>query len=331
MIILGIESSCDETAIAILKDKKVLLSDVISTQIDTHRLYGGVIPEIASRMHIQNISYVLKQALDDAAIDLDEIDAIAVTKGPGLIGSLHVGMQCAKALALALDKPLIGVHHLAGHIYANQLVADMKFPLMALVVSGGNTELVYMKDHLNFDIIGETYDDAIGESYDKVGRVIDVPYPGGPQIDKLSKLGKPVYPLPKPLDDDTYNFSYSGLKSAVINLVHNYHQKGLEINKEDLACSFQNVALDVLVTKTIRAAKEYQVKQVVVAGGVSANSKLRADLKEACEKEGIELLVPPMRCCTDNAAMIAMVGSYLYEKGEFSDLHLNVSPSLELK
>lgn len=329
-VILAIESSCDETAIAILKDKKELLANVVSSQIDTHKLYGGVVPEIASRMHVQNISYVIKEALSQANITLNDVDAIAVTKGPGLVGSLHVGIQAAKTMALAYSKPLIGVHHIAGHIYANELNKEMVFPLMALVVSGGHTELVYMKDHLDFEIIGTTLDDAIGEAYDKVGRVIHVPYPGGPQIDRLAKHGKPSYPLPKPMHDESYHFSYSGLKSAVINLVHRLDQKGLEVNKEDLACSFQEAALGILVEKTLRAAKEYHVKQVVVAGGVSANSKLRADLEKAFENEDIELVLPPLWCCTDNAAMIAMAASYMYDKQLFSSLDLSAKPSLPL-
>lgn len=329
-IILAIESSCDETAVAILKDKKELLANVVSSQIDTHKLYGGVVPEIASRMHVQNISYVIKEALNASHLTIKEVDAIAITKGPGLIGSLHVGMQAAKTLALAFNKPLIGVHHIAGHIYANQLVTDLKFPLMALVVSGGHTELVYMKDHLDFEIIGTTLDDAIGEAYDKVGRVIHVPYPGGPQIDRLAKLGQPIYPLPKAMDDKSYNFSYSGLKSAVINLVHNLDQKGIEVSKEDLSCSFQEAALGILVEKTLRASKEYRVKQVIVAGGVSANSKLREDLKKAFAQESIELVLPPLWCCTDNAAMIAMAGSYMYDLQDFASLDLSAKPSFLL-
>ncbi len=329
-IILAIESSCDETAVAILKDKKELLANVVSTQIATHKLYGGVVPELASRMHVENISYVLKEALEKANVTMDDVDAIAVTKGPGLIGSLHIGMQAAKTLAFACDKPLIGVHHIAGHIYANQLISDMKFPLIALVVSGGHTELVYMKDHLQFEIIGTTLDDAIGEAYDKVGRIIHVPYPGGPEIDRLAKNGQPSYPLPRPMNDDTYNFSYSGLKSAVINLVHKMDQRHEEVNKEDLSCSFQEAALGILVDKTLRAAKEYNVKQVIVAGGVSANSKLRADLTRVFENEMIDLILPPLWCCTDNAAMIAMAGSYMYDEKCFSDLKLSAKPSLVL-
>lgn len=329
-VILAMESSCDETAVAILKDKKELLANVVSSQIDTHKLYGGVVPEIASRMHVQNVTYVIKEALETANMTLDDVDAVAVTKGPGLVGSLHVGMQAAKTMALAYHKPLIGVHHIAGHIYANQLNKEMKFPLMALVVSGGHTELVYMKDHLEFEVIGTTLDDAIGEAYDKVGRVIHVPYPGGPQIDRLAKKGKPSYDLPKPMNDDTYNFSYSGLKSAVINLVHNLNQRGQEVVKEDLACSFQEAALGILVEKTLKAALAYQVKQVVVAGGVSANSKLREDLAKAFEDKEIELVLPPLWCCTDNAAMIAMAGSFMYDKKQFASLDLSAKPSLML-
>ncbi len=328
--ILAIESSCDETAVAILKDKKELLANVISSQIDTHQLYGGVVPEIASRMHVQNISYVLKEALQKANITMEQVDAIAVTRGPGLVGSLHIGMQCAKTLALAYDKPLIGVHHIAGHIYANELVTPMQFPLIALVVSGGHTELVYMKDHLDFKIIGSTLDDAIGEAYDKVGRVINVPYPGGPQIDKLSKLGKPIYTLPKPKDDHSFDFSFSGLKSAVINLVHQYKQQNKMVDNASLACSFQEAALGIVVEKTKRALEHYGVKQLVVAGGVSANSKLRADLTSMTTSLGVRLTLPPLGYCTDNAAMIAMAGSYMYENNRIDQLDLSVKPNIEL-
>ena len=248
-VILAIESSCDEMSVAILKDGKNLLSHVVASQIDIHKQYGGVVPEIASRKHVECVSTVLKEALKQADISLEEIDAIAVTKGPGLVGSLHVGMQEAKTLAIYLNKPLIGVHHIAGHIYANELVNDIEYPAMALVVSGGHTELVYMKKEFSFEVIGTTFDDAIGEAYDKVGRVLHLPYPGGPVLDKMAHEGTHSYTLPKPLDDGSYNFSFSGLKSAVINLKHNADQRGEEINGNDLACSFQDVAMIRLLLK----------------------------------------------------------------------------------
>ena len=310
--ILAIESSCDEMSVAILKDKREMLSNQVASQIDVHRLYGGVVPEIASRMHVECVSTVLKTALNEANVDMKDIDAIAVTKGPGLVGSLHVGMQAAKTLALAYHKPLIGVHHIAGHIYANELVEDIEYPCLCLVVSGGHSELVYMKKPFSFEVIGQTLDDAIGEAYDKVGRVLHLPYPGGPVIDKMAKVGKHSYNLPLPLNDDSYNFSFSGLKSAVINLSHNASQRGEELVAEDLACSFQEVALEVLVSKTIKAAKDYNVKEILVAGGVSANQGLREKLTR---ESSIKVLFPPMKYCTDNAAMIAAAGYFAYKKG----------------
>ena len=327
-LILAVESSCDEMSIAILKDKRELLCNVVASQIDTHKLYGGVVPEIASRMHVECASTVLKTALNEAEVDLKDIDAIAVTKGPGLVGSLHVGMQIAKTLALAYHKPLIGVHHIAGHIYANELVEDIEYPCLCLVVSGGHSELVYMKSEFSFEVIGETLDDAIGEAYDKVGRVLNLPYPGGPVIDRMASVGKHSYNLPLPLNDESYNFSFSGLKSAVINLTHNAKQRKEEIIPEDLACSFQEVALDVLVGKTIKAAKDYNVKEIIVAGGVSANKGLR---KKLTEESPIKVLFPPMSYCTDNAAMIASAGRVMYEHQMFSSLDLGVKPAYDLE
>lgn len=327
-LILAIESSCDEMSVAILKDKRELLCNVVASQIDVHRLYGGVVPEIASRMHVECVSTVLKTALNEAQVSLEDIDAVAVTKGPGLVGSLHVGMQAAKTIALAYHKPLIGVHHIAGHIYANELVEDIQYPCLSLVVSGGHSELVYMKKPFSFEVIGETLDDAIGEAYDKVGRVLHLPYPGGPVIDRMAKEGTHRYQLPLPLNDDSYHFSFSGLKSAVINLCHNASQKGEDIIPEDLACSFQDVALDVLVSKTIKAAKDYQVKQIIVAGGVSANKGLRERLSKESD---IPVLFPPMSYCTDNAAMIASAARIMYENKVFSALDLGVKPAYDLE
>lgn len=327
-LILAIESSCDEMAVAILKDQRELLCNVVASQIDTHRLFGGVVPEIASRMHVECVSTVLKTALNEAKINMQDIDAIAVTKGPGLVGSLHVGMQAAKTLALAYHKPLIGVHHIAGHIYANELVEDIQYPCLCLVVSGGHSELVYMKHEFSFEVIGQTLDDAIGEAYDKVGRVLHLPYPGGPVIDRMAKEGKHSYQLPLPMNDDSYHFSFSGLKSAVINLCHNASQRGEDIVPEDLACSFQEVAVDVLVSKTLKAAKDYQVKEIIVAGGVSANQGLREALTK---RSDIPVLFPPMRYCTDNAAMIASAARVMYEHQQFSSLDLMVKPSYDLE
>lgn len=328
--ILAIESSCDETAVAVT-DNGRLLANVVATQIAVHEKFGGVMPEIASRLHSENITVCLKQALDESGITFEELDAIAVTRGPGLIGCLHVGLQAAKTLAMLYDKPLIPVHHLAGHIYANEYIGELKFPLLCLVVSGGNTELVYMKEHMSFEIIGETKDDAVGESFDKVARVLGLPYPGGLPIDQHAKLGKHTYDLPHPNPGDgKYDFSYSGLKTAVINLVHNLKMKGESVNVDDMARSFEDVAIGMLVDRTMKAAKDYNVAQIVLAGGVSANSYLREEMKRHVEGTGIELIVPPLWCTTDNAAMIAKVGERLYERGYFASLDLGVDPNWKI-
>ena len=332
-IILGIESSCDETAIAILKNNDELLANVVSTQIAIHQKYGGVMPEIASRLHVENIGVVLREALEQAHITMEEVSAIAVTVGPGLIGALHVGLQCAKTLALMYHKPLIPVHHLSGHIYANEYVSPLKFPCLAIVVSGGNTELVIMDKHLSFNIIGETKDDAIGEAFDKVARVAGLPYPGGVSIDRIFKegQGKHSYILPRPLDDGTYNYSYSGIKTAVINLAHKLEQNGEKLNVPDLCVSFEETAIDLLLDKALPAVKEYDVKQVVLAGGVSANSYLRSQIVKRLEGSGVEVVIPPLWCTTDNAAMIAKVGSYLYEEKVFAPLSVSASPCWKLE
>lgn len=330
-LILAIESSCDETSVAITKDGK-LLSNVINTQIEVHQKYGGVMPEIASRLHCENIALVLKEAIEKANIKLEDVDAFAVTRGPGLIGALHVGMQCAKTLAMLYKKPLIPVHHLAGHIYANEFNEELKFPLLAVVVSGGNSELVLMNDHMNFKIIGETRDDAIGECYDKVARVLGLPYPGGIPIDKLAKEGTHAYHLPTPLKgEDTYDMSFSGLKTNVINLVHNLEQKGEKVNVPDMCRSFQDTAVGIVLDRATRAIKEFGIKQVVLAGGVSANSYLREQMKLECDKLGANIIIPPMWCCTDNAAMIAKVAEHLYEMKVFAGLDLGVDPNWSIE
>lgn len=264
--IMGIESSCDETSISIVKNGCEEIATTVLTQMDTHALYGGVVPEIASRMHTENITMVLEDVLSKTDITMDSIDAIAVTYAPGLLGSLLVGVEFAKVLSLVYDKPLIATHHIAGHIYANNLVKKLEFPLLALVVSGGHTELVLMKGDYDFEVLGTTRDDAIGESFDKVARVLDLPYPGGPNVEKYAKLGSPTYQLPKPMDNDELDFSFSGLKSAVINLKHNEEQRGNEIRKYDLARSFQDVAFDQVIRKTKLAIPRYDIKRVIVAG-----------------------------------------------------------------
>ena len=318
--ILAIESSCDETSVSIIKNGCIEIATVVLSQMDTHANYGGVVPEIASRMHVENISLVIEECLKKANMQMEDVTAIAVTYGPGLIGSLLVGVQAAKTLALAFNKPIVPVHHIAGHIYANNLVKPMVFPLIALVVSGGHTDLIYMDKHYSFKRIGGTLDDAVGEAYDKVARVIGVPYPGGPLVDKMALEGEDTYNLPLPLNDDTFDFSFSGLKSAVINLVHNENQRGSEINQKNLATSFQNRVIDILVKKTMHAMKEYNVRNLIVAGGVSANKGLRARLTEECNKNGYDLTVPEMKYCTDNAAMIGVAGYYAYKLGRATSL-----------
>lgn len=331
MYILAIESSCDETSASIIKNGREEISTVVLSQMDTHANFGGVVPEIASRMHIENITMVLEECLDKSGLTMDDIDAIAVTYAPGLIGSLLVGLMAAKTLAFVYDKPLIPVHHIAGHIYANNLVKSLEFPLISLVVSGGHTELVYMKENYSFEKLGGTLDDAVGEAYDKVARVIGLPYPGGPRVDKLAAEGQDVYDLPVPLNDDSYDFSFSGLKSAVVNLVHNEKQRGNEVIPENVAASFQNRVTEILVKKTMKALKEYDVHNLIVAGGVAANKGLRAKLISECEKCGVDLTLPEIKYCTDNAAMIGAAGYYAYQKGRRASLDLNAKANEELK
>lgn len=311
MKILGIESSCDETSVAIVEDGKKVYSNVIYTQIEIHKQYGGVVPEVASRRHIEKITFVIDEALKEAGMSYEDIDKIAVTAEPGLIGSLMVGINAAKTIGLVYNKPVIMVNHIHGHIYANYLQSDFKFPLLALVVSGGHTELVLMKNHYDFEILGETLDDAVGEAYDKVARVVEVGYPGGPILDKMAAIGKITYPLPRiKLSEDSYDFSFSGLKSAVINLHHKAQAKGETLNYNDLAASFQAAVIDVLVMKTKKAALAYGVKQVIIAGGVAANKGLRKRMQEEMDQLNIELTVPDFKYCTDNAAMIAVAGYF---------------------
>lgn len=322
VIILGIESSCDETSISIVKNGCEEIATTVLTQMDTHALYGGVVPEIASRMHTENITMVLEDVLNKANMKVEDVDAIAVTYAPGLLGSLLVGVEFAKTLSLVYDKPLIATHHIAGHIYANNLVKKMEFPLLALVVSGGHTELVLMEDDYKFKVLGTTYDDAIGECFDKVARVLDLPYPGGPNVEKYAREGNHTYDLPIPMNNDELNFSYSGLKSAVINLSHNELQRGNEIRKYDLAKSFQDVAIDQLVRKTKLAIEKYDIKRLIVAGGVSANGFLRDELTKLCKEINVDLTIPPMKYCTDNATMIACAAYPQFINKEFTDLSL---------
>ena len=326
IIILGIESSCDETSVAIVKNGREVLSNVINTQISIHELYGGVVPEIASRNHVENISPVMKEALKEANIKIDDVDGIACTYGPGLVGALLVGVSYAKALSYAANKPLIGVNHIQGHIAANYITyKDLEPPFLTLLISGGNTQLVLVKDYTKFEILGKTRDDAVGEAFDKIARVIGLGYPGGPKMDKLAQEGTPNIVLPK-VHIDGLDFSFSGLKTAIINL----HHKIPDINKADLAASFEKDVAEILLENTKKAVKETNINKIALAGGVSANSYIRKAFKELEEKENIEIYYPELKLCTDNAAMIASAGYYNYLKGNFSDLKLNAVPNLKL-
>ena len=326
IIILGIESSCDETSVAIVKNGREVLSNVINTQISIHELYGGVVPEIASRNHVENISPVMKEALKEANIKIDDVDGIACTYGPGLVGALLVGVSYAKALSYAANKPLIGVNHIQGHIAANYITyKDLKPPFLTLLISGGNTQLVLVKDYTKFEILGKTRDDAVGEAFDKIARVIGLGYPGGPKMDKLAQEGIPNIVLPK-VHIDGLDFSFSGLKTAIINL----HHKTPDINKANLAASFEKDVAEILLDNTRKAVKESNINKIALAGGVSANSYIRKAFKELEEKENITVYYPELKLCTDNAAMIASAGYYNFLKGNFSDLKLNAVPNLKL-
>lgn len=330
--ILGIETSCDETAASIVKNGNEIVANVVASQIDSHKRFGGVVPEIASRHHVEQVTIVLEEVMAQAGMTFKDLDAIAVTEGPGLVGALLIGVNAAKALSFAHQIPLVGVHHIAGHIYANQLVDELEFSCLALVVSGGHTELVLMKEHGSFEVIGETLDDAAGEAYDKVARTMGLPYPGGPHIDRLAHEGEPTIKLPRAwLEEGSYHFSFSGLKSAVINTLHNASQKGETIAPENLAASFQASVIEVLVGKTLKAAEAYGVKQVVLAGGVAANKGLREALTSAFTKlPDVKVIIPPLSLCTDNAAMIAAAGTVAFEKGIRGDMAMNGQPGLPL-
>ncbi|WP_249304757.1 tRNA (adenosine(37)-N6)-threonylcarbamoyltransferase complex transferase subunit TsaD [Qiania dongpingensis] len=331
--ILAIESSCDETAAAVVKNGREVLSNVISSQIALHTLFGGVVPEIASRKHIEKINQVIQEALDEAGMTLDEMTAVGVTYGPGLVGALLVGVSAAKAIAYAKKLPLIGVHHIEGHVSANFIEnKDLKPPFLCLIVSGGHTHLVKMKDYGEFEIIGRTRDDAAGEAFDKVARAIGLGYPGGPKIDKAAKEGNPhamEFPRAK-IEGAPYDFSFSGLKSAVLNYLNHEKMRGEKVSQSDLAASFQNAVVESLVSRTVLAAREFGIRDVVIAGGVASNSALRAAMKEACEKEGFRFYHPSPALCTDNAAMIGAAAYYEYQKGTRSGWDLNAVPNLKL-
>ena len=329
--ILAIETSCDETSMAIIKNGSEVDSLTILTQMDTHANFGGVVPEIASRMHTENITMVLEETLRKASVKIEEIDAIAVTYAPGLLGSLLVGVECAKVLSLVYNKPLIAVNHTMGHIYANNIEHGIKYPSLALIVSGGHTDLLILKSESEMEILGSTIDDSIGEVYDKVARVLGMKYPGGPNIEKSAREGSPSYELPRPMLDNTYNFSYSGLKSYIINLVHNETQRGNEIRKNDLACSFQYAAVEELTRKVELAIKNTGIKNMVLAGGVSANKYLREQMQNLCDKYQVEFHVPNILYCTDNAAMIGCAAYPLFKQKKFADFTLNAKSSENIK
>ena len=325
--ILAIESSCDETSVAVLKNDKDLLSNIIASQVESHKRFGGVVPEVASRHHVEVVTLCIEDALKEAGIVAQDLDAVAVTYGPGLVGALLVGLSAAKAFAWAHGLPLIPVNHMAGHLMAAREVKELTYPLMALLVSGGHTELVYVPEAGVYQIIGETRDDAVGEAYDKVGRVMGLTYPAGREIDQLAHQGQDVYDFPRAMiKDDNLEFSFSGLKSAFINLHHNAQQKGEELVLEDLCASFQAAVMDILLVKTKKALEKYSVETLVVAGGVAANQGLRERLAE--EIRDVKVIIPPLRLCGDNAGMIALAAAIEYEKGNFASLDLNAKPSL---
>lgn len=330
--ILAIETSCDETSVAVVRNGREVLSNVISSQIETHKQFGGVVPEIASRKHVESITLILEEAIREAGVSLEDIDAIAVTEGPGLIGALLVGVVAAKSLALALDIPLIGTHHIAGHIYANHLVGDIEYPALALVVSGGHTELVLLESEGKFRIIGRTRDDAVGEAYDKVARALQFPYPGGPYVDRLAQEATEEVVLPRSwLEPNSYDFSFSGLKSAVLAEINRSRMKGETPDFSALAKGFQQSVIDVVTGKALKAAAEFGARQMLLCGGVAANKGLRERLTSLCEEEGLPLLIPPNKLCTDNAAMIAAAADLKWRRGEFSSLDVRGEPVMSLE
>ena len=333
--VLGIETSCDETAAAVVRGGTELLSNVVASQVDIHAIFGGVVPEVASRKHVELIIPVVEKALSDAGLSYKDLDAVGVTYGPGLEGSLLVGVAVAKAICLAYDLPLVGVNHLEGHIYANALAHPRsleEFPLVALIVSGGHTDLVLMRDHGEYELLGHTLDDAAGEAFDKVARALGLGFPGGPKIDKLAKRGRPeAVRLPRAELPGTYNFSFSGLKTAVVRILKGMDKKyPKETPPEDIAAGFQESVADILTRKTVKAAKDFGVRRVLLSGGVAANSALREHMQRACQEEGLELFIPPPPLCTDNAAMIASCACFKFERGEISPLDLDIAAEARL-
>jgi N6-L-threonylcarbamoyladenine synthase len=328
--ILAIESSCDETSVSIVKNGKNDISTIINSQIDVHTKYGGVVPEVASRLHLENITMCIDECICNANMKLDDIDAFACTYAPGLLGSLLVGVESTKTLSFVYNKPFIGVNHMMGHIYANMIENDLKYPLISLIVSGGHTDLILMKSENEFKYLGQTLDDAIGEAYDKVARILDLPYPGGPNVEKYALQGKPNYKMPNILNDESYNFSFSGIKSHINNFVHNEHQRNHDINKYDIASSFQECVTNLLVSKTKKALLDTNIKTFIMSGGVASNTYIRNALKDMCNDIGVNMHVPEKKYCTDNATMIGAAAYILFKEKKFSDLSLNAKPNLNL-
>lgn len=329
--ILAIESSCDETSVSIIRNGHDDIATIINSQIDVHTKYGGVVPEVASRLHLENITMVIDECLEKANMRLEDMDAFACTYAPGLLGSLLVGVEATKTLAFIYKKPFIAVNHMMGHICANMIGNNLKYPLLSLIVSGGHTDLILMESESKFKYLGQTLDDAIGEAYDKVARILSLPYPGGPNVEKYAMEGKPTYPMPKILNDDSFNFSFSGIKSHVNNVAHNAEQRKEEINKYDLACSFQNCVTEHLVDKTKKALIKYNLKTLLMSGGVASNSYIRNSLKEMCDSIGVEMHVPDKIYCTDNAAMIGAAAFILYKNKKFSDFSVNAKSNVQLE
>lgn len=329
--ILAIESSCDETSVSIIKNGCEDIATIINSQIDVHKKYGGVVPEVASRLHLENITMVIDECLNKANMNLNDIDAFACTYAPGLLGSLLIGVEAAKILSFIYKKPLIGVNHMMGHICANMIGNKLNYPLLSLIISGGHTDLILMESESKFKYLGQTLDDAIGEAYDKVARILDLPYPGGPNVEKFALEGKDIYNMPKILNDESFNFSFSGIKSHVNNLFHNARQRKEEINKYDLACSFQKCVTAHLVDKTKKALEKYKLKTLLVSGGVASNRYIRNSLKDMCGSLDVVMHVPDKKYCTDNAAMIGAAAYILYKNKKFSSFDLNAKSNIQLE
>ena len=329
--ILAVESSCDETSVSIIKNGYEDIATIINTQIDVHTKYGGVVPEVASRLHLENITMVINECMEKANMKFEDIDAFACTYAPGLLGSLLVGVEATKALSYIYKKPFIAVNHMMGHIYANMIGNHLEYPLLSLIISGGHTDLILMKSEDSFEYIGQTLDDAIGEAYDKVARILNLPYPGGPNVEKYALQGNPTYKMPKILNDDSFNFSFSGIKSHINNLVHNERQRGNKVNEYDIASSFQTCVTSHLVDKTKKALLKYNLKTLLISGGVASNTYIRESLKEMCESIVVEMHMPPKKYCTDNAAMIGAAAYILYKNKKFAPLSTNAMSHINLQ